>query len=425
MPSYVPAKRGTAYVTYVALIDQASGKLFKANPTLAAGDVKVSIDGGTFNNLTTLPTVTPAAGKQVKVDLSAAEMTGDLITVLFSDVAGAEWNDLFLKIETSARQLDELAFPTVPGRSIDVSPTGGVGIDWSNVEAPTSVVALTNTTVSSSQVVSSVTGAVGSVTGNVGGNVAGSVGSVAANGITAASLDPTAGAEIADAVWDEAISGHLAAGSTGAALNAAGSAGDPWTTPLPGAYGAGTAGNILGVRLDATVSSRATQTSVDAVKADTAAIKLKTDTLPASPASETTSLAIKAKTDNLPVDPADESNTQARFTTLDAAVAAVAAKTNNLPVDPADNSDILGAIAAIPPAPSALVVADTLLNRDMSAVSDTNSRSPLNAMRFLRNKWSAAAGVLTVTKENDATVAWTATLATDAAALPIIGSDPA
>lgn len=52
-------------------------------------------------------------------------------------------------------------------------------------------------------------------------------------------------ASIADAVWDEAIAGHAGAGSTGAALAAAGAAGDPWATALPGAYGAGTAGKLL------------------------------------------------------------------------------------------------------------------------------------------------------------------------------------
>jgi hypothetical protein len=73
---------------------------------------------------------------------------------------------------------------------------------------------------------------------------------------------PTA-AENADAAWDEAIAGHLTAGSTGEKLNAAGAAGDPWGTALPGAYGAGTAGKIIGDNINATVSSRATQTSVD------------------------------------------------------------------------------------------------------------------------------------------------------------------
>jgi len=73
----------------------------------------------------------------------------------------------------------------------------------------------------------------------------------------AAGSPPTAAA-IADAVWDEALAGHAAAGSTGEALAGAGSAGDPWATPLPGAYGAGTAGKILGDNLDAAVSSRST-----------------------------------------------------------------------------------------------------------------------------------------------------------------------
>lgn len=72
-----------------------------------------------------------------------------------------------------------------------------------------------------------------------------------------------------------------------------------------------------------------------------------------------------------------------------------------------------------------IAISDALLNRDMSAVSDTNARSPLNAFRFLRNKWSISSGTLTVTKENDSTSAWTSTVSTDAAAVPIIGNDPA
>lgn len=81
---------------------------------------------------------------------------------------------------------------------------------------------------------------------------------IAADAIGASELAADAVAEIADAVWDEAISGHLSAGSTGEALNAAGSAGDPWTTSLPGAYSAGQAGYIIGTNLNATVSSRST-----------------------------------------------------------------------------------------------------------------------------------------------------------------------
>ena len=54
----------------------------KAHPTLAAGDVKVSKDGGAFNNLTTLPTVTPAAGTSVRVSLSATEMQAARLAVV-------------------------------------------------------------------------------------------------------------------------------------------------------------------------------------------------------------------------------------------------------------------------------------------------------------------------------------------------------
>lgn len=50
-------------------------------------------------------------------------------------------------------------------------------------------------------------------------------------------------------VWDVTLASHLTPGSTGFALNAAGSAGDPWSTALPGAYAAGTAGHIVGTAL--------------------------------------------------------------------------------------------------------------------------------------------------------------------------------
>jgi hypothetical protein len=75
--------------------------------------------------------------------------------------------------------------------------------------------------------------------------------------------------------------------------------------------------------------------------------------------------------------------------------------------------------------PTATENADALLNRDMSSVSDTNARSPLNALRFIRNKWDVAAGTLTVKKEDDTTTAWTASVSTSAGAEPIIGNDPA
>ncbi|MBL8012436.1 MAG: hypothetical protein JNN05_01175 [Candidatus Omnitrophica bacterium] len=71
--------------------------------------------------------------------------------------------------------------------------------------------------------------------------------------------------------------------SVNSSLQVATTASDPWATALPGSYGAGTAGKIIGDNLNATVSSRASQTSVDTiddfVDTEVAAIKTKTDQL--------------------------------------------------------------------------------------------------------------------------------------------------
>ena len=52
--------------------------------------------------------------------------------------------------------------------------------------------------------------------------------------------------ELVDGVWNALTADYTNPGSTGEALAAAGSAGDPWLTPLPGAYLPGTAGDIIG-----------------------------------------------------------------------------------------------------------------------------------------------------------------------------------
>lgn len=129
--------------------------------------------------------------------------------------------------------------------------------------------------------------------------------------------------------------------------------------------------------LDTTVSSRASQASVDTVDdfldTEVAAIKAKTDNLPSDPADasdiatsfagvntkldtiddflDTEVAAIKTKTDNLPSDPADASDIAALLTTIagyiDTEVAAIKAKTDNLPSDPADASDIAASFSTV------------------------------------------------------------------------------
>jgi len=92
----------------------------------------------------------------------------------------------------------------------------------------------------------------------------GGVSRYTANALEQAPSGGASAADIADAVWEEAIADHSGtAGSTAEALNAAGSAGDPWVTALPGAYGAGSAGKIVGDNLNAAVSSRSSHSAAD------------------------------------------------------------------------------------------------------------------------------------------------------------------
>lgn len=124
MATYVPAKVSTQFVFYASLVSQANTKIMQVNPTIASGDFKVSIDGGALANLGTLPTVTPAGGAMVKFTLSTSEMAGANATVVCSDAAGSEWCDLTVNIPTTARQIDDLAYPATSGRSMVVDASG-------------------------------------------------------------------------------------------------------------------------------------------------------------------------------------------------------------------------------------------------------------------------------------------------------------
>lgn len=185
---------------------------------------------------------------------------------------------------------------------------------------------------------------------------------IATGAIDADALAADAVAEIADGVWDEATSGHSTAGSTGKALTDASSAGDPWSTALPGAYGAGTAGYLIGTNLDATVSSRLATSGY---------------TAPLSAAGTRTALGLASA--NL--------DTQ------------------------------LGDL------PTAVENADALLARNVAGGSD-GTRTVSQAFYVLRNKVAISAGTLTVYGTDDSTPAFTASVTT-AAGDPVSAIDPA
>jgi len=69
-----------------------------------------------------------------------------------------------------------------------------------------------------------------------------------------------AGQDPATLVLDVAAASHNTAGSIGQKINAAGGSADPLTNAVPGSYGAGTAGYVLGTYLNASVSAIKSQT---------------------------------------------------------------------------------------------------------------------------------------------------------------------
>lgn len=108
MSAGVPPKKNAIFTFFVGLTSNVDFSLV-VDPNIGADDVKVSIDGSAFSNLATPPVVTPAGSRSVKVTLSAAEMDGDDIIVLFVDVppGPADWDDKLIHIKTSTQQIDD------------------------------------------------------------------------------------------------------------------------------------------------------------------------------------------------------------------------------------------------------------------------------------------------------------------------------
>ncbi len=72
-------------------------------------------------------------------------------------------------------------------------------------------------------------------------------------------------------------------------------------------------------------------------------------------------------------------------------------------------------------------IADGLLDRDMSVGTDSGSttiRTPRQALRFLRNRWTLISDTLSVKKEDDSTESWSASVGTTTTADFITSLDP-
>lgn len=160
---------------------------------------------------------------------------------------------------------------------------------------------------------------------------------IATDAITAAKLAADAGAEIADAVWDEVLSGHTTAGTAGKGLIDSSSAGNPWSTDLVSGYTGTQAGNILNAvkaktdqlafstanQVDAQVKSMAANTVTASAVATDAVTELQSGLATASALST-------AQSDLTTIKGAVDTEVAAILAAVDTEVAAIKAKTDQL-----------------------------------------------------------------------------------------------
>lgn len=296
MTTYVPPKKNGSggWIGYVSLAPQTATGAWQSNPTLATGDVKVSIDGGALANLGTLPAVTPASSKLVKITLSQAEINGDNITIIFSDqTSPAEWCDKTINLQTSARQYDDLAYPATSGRSMVVDASGLVDANTVKVGPSGSGTAQTARDIGASVLLSSGTGtgqvSLSSGLVDITQTAADKAWGTAVRVLTAGTNIQLPSNGLANVTaWTVAITGNITGNLSGSVGSVTGSAGS--VTGAVGSVTGNVGGNVVGSvgsvtgltasNLDVAVSTRLASASYTAPdNTSITAIKAKTDSL--------------------------------------------------------------------------------------------------------------------------------------------------
>jgi hypothetical protein len=318
------------------------------------------------------------------------------------NVNAKTWNDL----ATVALPL----VPTTAGRTLDISTTGEAGVDWANVGSPTTTLNLSGT--STKAVEPTVAGrtldvSAGGEAGVDWANVGSPTTSVGLSGTTVGTLTTYTGNTV------QTGDAYARIGAAGVSLSAIPDLAG--VTTLLSRLSAARAGYLDNVN-NATLAGASFPTD----PADESLVIAATDALAAaiaalnnlSQANIRTAVGLASANLDTQLGAIDDY--------LDTEVAAIKAKTDLLPASPAATGDAMTLTSG-----ERTSIADALLKRDWSAVTGEAARSMLNALRFLRNKWSVSGTTLTVTTEDDTTAAWTSTVTVDATAAPVTGSDPA
>jgi hypothetical protein len=344
-------RKNVAYRVYLAIFD-ADGDLVTGATGL---DSEISKDGGTFADCTNEATEIATSSGCYYLDLTSTEMDADSVVVIVkTSSSGAKTTPIFLYPEEA----------------------GDIRCDVVQISGDA-------TAADNAELMFDGTGYAGGTT-----KLGVVVVSMAANTLTASAL-------AADAVTE--IQSGLSTLDAAGVRTAVGLASANLDTQLA----------AIDDLVDTEVA--AIKTVVDAVLVDTN--ELQTDWADGG----RLDVILDARASQTSVDTVDDF--------LDTEIAAIKAKTDNLPASPAAVGSAMTLTSG-----ERTAVADALLDRDMSTGTDSGSatvRTVRQALRFLRNKWSLSGTTLTVTKEDDSTASWTATVTTNAAAEPITASDPA
>lgn len=134
-------KYATEFIFYMPLVMTASED-YQDAPAIAAGDFQVSTDGGDFDNIDTIPVVTPAATEQVKVTVSIAEMTGKQVNIRIIDPTTKEWQPDWITVATyghtnaqhpdmgiTMRGTDNAAIDSTVAKEASLDDIKGTGFD--------------------------------------------------------------------------------------------------------------------------------------------------------------------------------------------------------------------------------------------------------------------------------------------------------
>jgi hypothetical protein len=218
------------------------------------------------------------------------------------------------------------------------------------------------------------------------------------NGSTLPTI-PTAG-ENADAVWDEPMSGHTTAGTYGGRL--------------PRSFNSNVEVQITGSRHIAADIHELQPAVITAADFDLGAIDA--NALAADAAAEVAS-AVRAnlatelgRIDATASSRASQTSVDTLTTYVDTEVAAIKAKTDNLPANPAAVGDI----------PTAIAIADMVLSRSVASVESSAAEHTLCTLVLAALEGAVSGNTWTIRRTNGSTTHYTKTVTSDANAAPIV-----